>query len=117
MTTATHRIEDGRLVGSRITVWDVLVDLEGGFTKQEILEILPIDSDQFETIVEFVSTNREWVYRIHEEIEERHRRGNPPEFEEILKQTRKRIEQWRRQRRATAPHPGDPGNGSERAGS
>ena len=94
----TH-IENNRIAGTRITVWDVLHYLEHGCTPAEICRWLPITEEQVAAAAEFIDANREYVMQVHREIEERNARGNPPETEDKLKRTQARMQEWLRERR------------------
>jgi hypothetical protein len=84
MMSATAII-DGRITGTRSTVYDVYHYLQSGRRPEEIMEILRLRQDQLAVAIE---------------IEERIARGNPPDVEAKLAQTRTRMEAWLKQRKA-----------------
>ncbi|MBW3541996.1 MAG: DUF433 domain-containing protein [Planctomycetes bacterium] len=104
------RIINGRIDGLRITVWDVLHYLEGGWTPAEILGVLPLTEEQVQVALDYIDANREYVMEIHRKIEERNARGNPPEIEAKLAETRKRMRQWLAERRRLDPEAANAGN-------
>lgn len=93
-------IVNNRIEGTRITVWDVYLYLEHGCTVGEIRRWLPLTEAQVNAAIDYIDANREYVLEGHRKIEERNARGNPPEVEEKLRQTRKRMQEWLQQRRA-----------------
>lgn len=92
-------IVKNRIEGTRITVWDVYHYLENGCTVEEIRRWLPLTEEQVKAAIDYIDANREFVLEGHRKIEERNARGNPPEIEEKLRQTRKRMQEWLQQRR------------------
>lgn len=88
------KIVNNRIEGTRITVWDVLHYLENGRSAAAICRWLPITEEQVAAVVDYADENREYVMKVHREIEERNGRGNPPEIEAKLVQTRKRMHRW-----------------------
>jgi uncharacterized protein (DUF433 family) len=98
----TCTIVNGRIDGTRITVWDVLHYLEYGCTTAEICRWLPVTAEQVAAAVEYIEANRDYVMEVHRQIEERNARGNPPEIEEKLKRTEARMEEWLRDRHSVA---------------
>jgi uncharacterized protein (DUF433 family) len=93
-------IVNNRIDGTRITVWDVYLYLEHGCSIAEIRRWLPLTEEQVQAAIDFIEANREFVAEGHRRIEERNARGNSPEVEEKLKETRKRMQEWLRQRHA-----------------
>jgi uncharacterized protein (DUF433 family) len=94
------RIVNNRIEGTRITVWDVYLYVENGCSIEEIRRWLPLTEEQVKAAIEYIDANREYVVEGHRKIEERNARGNPPEIEEKLRQTRQRMQEWLQQRRA-----------------
>ncbi|HUG90486.1 MAG TPA: DUF433 domain-containing protein [Planctomycetaceae bacterium] len=97
-------IVNNRIAGTRITVWDVLHYLEGGWTRREIADVFKLGEDRIQAAIDNIDANREYVMQVHREIEERNARGNPPGIEARLVETRARMQAWldeRRKSRAT----------------
>lgn len=94
-------IVNNRIEGTRITVWDVLHYLEHGRSVGEIRRWLPITEEQVAAATEYINENREYVMEVHRQIEERNARGNPPEIEAKLAETRRRMQQWLAERQPT----------------
>jgi uncharacterized protein (DUF433 family) len=95
------KIVNNRIEGTRITVWDVYLYLEHGSSVAEIMRWLPLTEEQVAAAIAFIEANREFVAEGHRRIEERNARGNSPEVEEKLKETRKRMQEWRQRQAAT----------------
>jgi uncharacterized protein (DUF433 family) len=95
-------IINNRIDGSRITVWDVYLYTEHGWSDEQIRGVLPISQEQLEAAKLFIEQNREYVHEGHLRIEERNARGNPPEIEEKLKQSRAKMQAWLAQRKEQA---------------
>src|SRR5205085_6600234 len=89
-------IDRGRspeIKGTRITVYDVFHYLESGdWQEQEIAEVLGLTMDQLREAVHFIADNEADVRKAHQLIEERIARGNPPEIEAKLIESRKERE-------------------------
>ena len=91
-------IVNGRIDGTRITVWDVFLYVVEGCSAEEILDELPLRAPQLQAAMDFIRDNHEYVAEGHRKIEERNARGNPPEIEE-LKKTGARMRQWLHERK------------------
>jgi uncharacterized protein (DUF433 family) len=94
-------IVDNRIAGTRISVWLVLHYLEGGWSRRAIAEFFNLDEDQIQAAIDYIDANREYVMQVHHEIEERIARGNPPEIQAKLAESRARREAWLRERKAS----------------
>ncbi len=75
----------------RITVYDVLHYLEGGWTAEQIAPVLSITVAEVEALTRYIEEHKEEVMAVHRRIEERIARGNPPEIEERLKGSHERL--------------------------
>jgi uncharacterized protein (DUF433 family) len=76
------RIENHRIAGTRITVYDVFHYLEAGrWTPAEIAEALRLSPEQLDAAIEYIDEHRDEMMAVHRRIEERNARGNPPEVE------------------------------------
>ena len=84
-------IVNGRIDGTRITVWDVFMYVDEGCSTEEILDELPLTAAQLQATLDFIQANREYVVEGHRKIEERNARGNPPEIQARLVQTRAKM--------------------------
>src|SRR5262245_9543701 len=87
-------IVNNRIAGTRITVWDVLHYLEHGRSPEYIAGILPITVEQVRGTMQYIEENKEYVMAVHRQIEERIARGNPPEVEAKLAETRAKMRAW-----------------------
>jgi uncharacterized protein (DUF433 family) len=87
-------LDGTRLVGSRVTVFDVYYYLENGRAEAEIADILRIPLAHVRDAVRYIDDHREEVSTVHEQIERRNARGNPPEIEAKLEQARKKLRDW-----------------------
>lgn len=91
---ATRIINRGRgpeIEGTRITVLNLIPYLEDGFGLREIQDILSITPGQLEAALAYLEENRETLMEMHRRIEERNARGNPPEVQEKLAQSSRRL--------------------------
>ena len=88
-------IVNNRIDGLRVTIYDVLYYLESGRSHSEIADILPLTLEQIEAAVRYIDHNREEVMAIHHQIEDRIKRGNPPEIEARARAGRARMEALR----------------------
>jgi hypothetical protein len=95
-------IVKNRVEGTRITVWDIYQYTIVGWSDEQILGVLPISREQLEAAKRYIEENREFVHKGHLQIEERNARGNSPEVEEKLKQTRAKMQAWLAQRKEQA---------------
>ena len=75
----------------RITVYDVLHYLEGGWTAEQIAPVLSISIAEVEALTRYIEEHRDEVMAVHRKIEERNARGNPPEVEERLRGSHERL--------------------------
>jgi uncharacterized protein (DUF433 family) len=91
-------IVNNRIAGTRITVWDVLHYLEYGRSPEYIAGILPITIEQVQATIQYIEVHKEEVMAVHRQIEERIARGNPPEIEAKLGETRARMQAWLKER-------------------
>jgi uncharacterized protein (DUF433 family) len=93
-------IVNHRIAGTRITVWDVYHYLEGGdWTPEQVTEVLPVTLEQVHAAMQYIEANKEYVLEVHRQIEERNARGNPPEVEAKVEETRKKMQAWLEERR------------------
>jgi uncharacterized protein (DUF433 family) len=85
------------LKGTRITVYDIIPYRLRGRTPAEIADILrpgypAITPGHIEALFRYMDEHHEEVMAVHRKIEERIARGNPPEVEAKLAQTRLRVQ-------------------------
>src|SRR5262245_16537229 len=73
--------------------------LEGGWQPNQIADILQVTPAQVQAAIQYIEAHREKVLGVHNEIEERNYRGNPPEVEAKLEATRIRMHAWLEERR------------------
>lgn len=92
MSTA---IVNDRIDGTRITVWDIVHYLEGEWAASEIADALKLSLEQVESAIEYIANDRERIYEIHEQIEARIAKGNPPEVVEMIERSHERFEKWK----------------------
>jgi uncharacterized protein (DUF433 family) len=99
----TAAIVNNRIAGTRITVWDIVYYLENGRDPEYIAEILPVTVEQVQAAVRYIEEHKEEVMAVHRQIEERNARGNPPEIEAKLAESRAKrlalMEQLRKAKR------------------
>jgi len=102
-------LKNGKIAGTRSSVYDVIMYLEGGWTSNEIADILRVSPAQVQAAVQYIEEHREEVMAVHKEIEERNARGNPPEVEAKREASRVRMHAWLRER---LQHNNQEGNGA-----
>jgi uncharacterized protein (DUF433 family) len=86
------------IAGTRITVYDIVHYLEAGRQPQEIATILGLTTEQVLTAVRYIEEHKAEVMAVHQRIEERIARGNPPEVKAKLKATRAKMQAWLKER-------------------
>ena len=96
------QIVKDRIDGTRITVWDVYYYLDANWSDEQIRGVLPISPEQLQVAKQYIEQNRDYVLEGHRRIEERNARGNSPEVEAKLKQTRANMQAWLAQRKEQA---------------
>lgn len=94
-------IVDHRIAGTRITVWDVLHHLENDWPRDEIAEVLGLSGQQLEAAVDYIQTHHAEVIKVHQQIDERNARGNPPNVQAKIAAARARRLEWLEQRQKT----------------
>lgn len=72
------------LVGTRITVYDVLHYLQAGDPPIFIASALGLSTREVDFLIQYIEEHKEEVFAENQKIEERIARGNPPEIAEIL---------------------------------
>ena len=110
------------LKGTRLTVYDIIPYRLAGRRAAEIAEILrpgypAITAAHIEALFRYMDEHHDEVMTVHRKIEERIARGNPPEVEEKLKESRAKVEalreEFRRRREQAAPAAPSPGKSSD----
>ena len=91
-----------RIDGTRITVWDVYYYLEANWSDEQIRGVLRLTQEQLQVAKQYIELNHDYVLEGHRRVEERNARGNSPEVEEKLKQTRAKMQAWLAQRKEQA---------------
>jgi uncharacterized protein (DUF433 family) len=93
-------IEDGgRIDGLRITVFDVYYYRQAGRQPEEIAAILGLSPEQVAAALGYIDEHRAEVRAVHQRIEERIARGNPPEIEARRATSRASLQAWLNERR------------------
>lgn len=97
----THPIVENRIAGTRVSVWDVLHYLQNNWSPREIADFFGLSDAQVQAAVEYIDQNRETVMEVQRRIEERNARGNPPEVDARLAESRAKLEAWKNGRTCT----------------
>ena len=87
-------IDRGRgpeLAGTRFTVFDMIPYLKKGRHPDYIAAVCGLSVEQVETLLAYIEDHKDEVMALHEKIEERIARGNPPELEAKLHASRGRA--------------------------
>jgi hypothetical protein len=102
MTSAVQELLEGRtmdpiiihdrgrgpeLAGTRTTVYDVIPYWLRSRDVQYIASALGREPRQIEALIRYIEEHHDEVMTVHQQIEARVARGNPPEIEEKLKQS------------------------------
>jgi len=89
---------NGRIAGTRTSVYDIVPYLEGGrFTLEDIAKYTAISMEELQVALKYIEENRGEVMRVNREIDERNARGNPPEIQAKLEQASanaKKFREW-----------------------
>ncbi len=96
------------ITGTRITVYDVYYYRVNGYKEEEIAEILRLSPEQVQVAVRYIEENKGEVIAVHQEIEERNARGNPPAILAKLEASRAKMQAWLKNRQPA----NDPGGNS-----
>jgi uncharacterized protein (DUF433 family) len=117
-------IDRGRgpeLAGTRVTVFDVLHYLDAGHGPTYIAAVLGISTPAVQTLMQYIEEHKEEVRAENQKILDRIARGNPPEVEARLRESRAhgiiqaRLAELRRKRLAEGTTGRAPGGGRSRA--
>jgi uncharacterized protein (DUF433 family) len=100
-------IVNNRIAGTRITVWDITYYLEKGRSPEYIAEVLPVTVEQVRAAIGYIEAHKEEVMAVHRRIEERHARGNPPEIEAKLAESRAKMRAWLEERQRAKSQEGN----------
>ncbi len=92
-------LSNGRIAGTRISVYDIFYHLDDGWQPEEIGSFFHLSSDQVQAAIRYIEENKEKVLAVHQEIEERNARGNPPEIEAKLQASHKKFQAMLEERR------------------
>jgi uncharacterized protein (DUF433 family) len=90
--------DHGRINGSRITVHDVFYYLKRGRPHTEIGLILGLFPDEILGAIGYIEQHKAEVEEVYRKAEERNARGNPPEIEVKLQESRSKMQAWREER-------------------
>jgi uncharacterized protein (DUF433 family) len=98
---ARPMIVNNRIAGTRITVWDVLHYLETGWSRPEIATTLHLSDAQVDAVARYIEEHKEELIAVHQQIEARKARGNPPEVTAKLAQSSTKLQEWLKQHHET----------------
>jgi uncharacterized protein (DUF433 family) len=87
-----------RIVGSRITVFDILDYHKIGWRRDEIAALFDLNSRQVDAAICYIEEHLAEVMTEYEEILARHARGNPPELCGKLEAAHERLQAMVRER-------------------
>jgi uncharacterized protein (DUF433 family) len=94
-------IVNNRIAGTRITIWDVLHYLKTGWSRPEIAATLHLSDTQVDAVASYIEEHKEELIAVHQQIEARKARGNPPEVTAKLAQSRTKLQEWLKQHHET----------------
>ena len=96
------------IVGTRITVYDVMDYLNEGWHHSAIAATLRISSSQVLAAVEYIRDHQEEVQANYQKILERCARGNPPDIQERLDKIHAKYQEvWANRRNSSHPETKD----------
>ena len=75
----------------RITVYDLIPYWLRGWQTSHIAAVFPITVVEAEALIRYIEEHRDEVMAVHQRIEERIARGNPPEVEARLEVNRAKL--------------------------
>ena len=96
-------IMNHRIVGTRVSVWDVLHHLHNNWTVQEIADVFGISPEEVQAAVDDIAEHADEVWEVHRQIEQRNAHGNPTEVEAKLAQARAKRLAWLPERQNEHP--------------
>ena len=104
---------NGRISGTRISVYDIVPYLESGkFTHEQIAHWNGISMEELQVALKYIEENHEDVKRVNRAIDERNDRGNPPEIQARLDRFSARFKKFRLWLAEQRPH-GSTQNGDD----
>jgi uncharacterized protein (DUF433 family) len=87
-------IVKNRIAGTRITIWDVLHYLEAGWSRPDIAATLHLTEAQVAAAAKYIEEHRDEVMVVHQQIEDRKARGNPPDILAKVAKSRAKVQEW-----------------------
>jgi uncharacterized protein (DUF433 family) len=90
-------IDRGRgpeIKGTRITVYDVLDYTRKGWHANSIALLFGLCTDQILAAMKYIEQHEKDVMKVYQKILERDARGNSPEIEAKLQESRAKIDAW-----------------------
>ena len=87
-------IVNHRIVGTRVSVWDVLHHLHNNWAVPEIADVFGISPEEVQAAVDYIAEHGDEVWEVHRQIEQRNAHGNPSEVEAKLAQARAKRLAW-----------------------
>jgi uncharacterized protein (DUF433 family) len=101
------------IVGTRITVFDILPYVEEGWHPSSIALWFDLTSEEVQAALQYIEAHREEVLATNHRILERIARGNPPEVEAKREGSRAKLQALRAQLQAKRSQEG---NGASHSG-
>jgi hypothetical protein len=85
------------LKGTRLTVYDIIPYRLGGYTPEQLVEVFTgyralLGPAHYEALYRYMDEHHDEVMAVHQKIEERIARGNPPEVQEKLRESSARFQ-------------------------
>ncbi len=87
-------IVKNRIASTRITIWDVLHYLEAGWSRPEIAAMLHLTEAQVAAAARYIEEHRDEVMVVHQQIEDRKARGNPPDILAKVAKSKAKVQEW-----------------------
>ena len=87
-------IVKNRIAGTRITVWDVLHYLEARWSHPAMATTLHLTEAQIAAAARYIEEHRDEVMVVHQQIEDRKARVNPPDMLAKAAKSRAKLQDW-----------------------
>jgi hypothetical protein len=93
---ASPLMVNNRMAGTRITVWDVLHDLETGGPRSEMAVTVHLSDAHVDAVARDIADSQAALMAVHQQIAARKARGNPPASTATWAPRRTKWQQWRK---------------------
>jgi uncharacterized protein (DUF433 family) len=92
-----------QIASSRITIYDIMDYRVGGWDVRQIAEWFRLREDEVTAAFRYIDEHKAEVETTYQEIVERSARGNPPEIQSQMAESRRKIREWYQARGKPVP--------------